>query len=111
MTIEYIQENMKEMVDEASIEYHLKKAKTAFRMMSKKAMDIGSIVHDAIHAYLSGAKPEPILEENDKATNAFLAFLDWNKVAKLKPIVLEKVLIDPINEIGGTTDFIGEAEI
>lgn len=111
MTIEYIKDNMKEMIDEPSIEYHLKKAKTAFRTVSKKAMDTGSIVHDAIHAYLSGAKPESILEGNDRATNSFLAFLDWNKTAKLKPVALEKILIDPLNETGGTTDFIGEANI
>jgi hypothetical protein len=111
MTVEYIRMNLKDMTSDEQIEYHLKKAKTAYRTMSKKAMDIGSIVHDAIHAHLSGAKPEPILGDNDKATNSFLAFLQWADQVKLKPIALEKVLIDPVHEVGGTTDFIGYAEI
>ena len=111
MTVEYIKDNIKDMTTDEQIEYHLKKAKTAFRTMSKKAMDTGSIVHDAIHAYLSGAKPEPILGDNDKATNSILAFLQWADKVKLKPIALEKVLIDTEHEVGGTTDFIGYADI
>jgi hypothetical protein len=111
MTVEYFKENAKEMTTPEQIEYHLKKAKTAYRTMSKKAMDTGSIVHDAIHAYLSGAKPEPILGDNDKAQNSFLAFLQWADKVKLKPVALEKVLIDPEHQVGGTCDFIGWAEI
>ncbi len=117
MAVEYFKKVLTEWrqddkpMTEEWIEYHLKKAKTAFRTKSKTAMDIGSIVHDAIHAYLSGAKPEPILGGNEQATNSFLAFLEWADSVKLKPIALEKVLIDPEHEIGGTTDFIGYAEI
>lgn len=111
MTVDYIKMNLKEMTTPEQVEYHLKKAKTAFRTMSKAAMDTGSIVHDAIHAYLSKAKPEPILEGNDKATNSFLAFLEWDKTVQLEPIALEKVLLDPTNQIGGTVDFVGWASI
>lgn len=111
MTIEYFRANMKEMTTDEQIDYHLKKAKTAYRTMSKKAMDIGSVVHDAIHAHLSGARPEPILEGNEQATNSFLAFIQWSDSVHLKPIALEKVLIDPEHEVGGTTDFIGYADI
>lgn len=111
MTVEYIKQNIKGMITDEQIEYHLKKAKTAYRTISKVAMDIGGMVHDAIHAYLSGAKPEPILGENEQATNSFLAFLQWADSVHLKSIALEKVLIDPVHEVGGTTDFIGEAEI
>jgi len=111
MTADYIRNNIKDMNTDEQVEYHLKKAKTAYRTKSKVAMDIGSIVHDAIHAHLSGAKPEPILGDNDQATNSFLAFLQWTDSVHLKPISLEKILIDPIHEFGGTTDFIGYAEI
>ena len=111
MTVEYIKEHLPEMNDDGQIEYYLKKAKTAYRTIGKKAMDIGSIVHDAIHCHLSGGKPEPILEGNDQATNSFLAFIQWADSVKLKPIALEKVLIDPNHEVGGTCDFIGYAEI
>lgn len=111
MTVEYVREHIKEMTTDEQIEYYLKKARTAYRTKSKVAMDTGSIVHDAIHCYLSGGKPEPILGDNDQATNSFLAFLEWNKIVNLEPIALEKVLIDPVHEIGGTCDFIGWAEI
>jgi hypothetical protein len=111
MAVEYIEANLKEMNTPEQIEYHLKKAKTAFRTASQKAKDTGSIVHDAIHAHLSGAKPEPILEGNDKAINSFLAFLEWAKNVKLEVVALEKVLIHPTLEFGGTCDFIGWLDI
>lgn len=105
---EYVGEHIKDMTTDEQIEYHLKKAKTAHRDVSKKAMDIGSIVHDAIHAYLSGADYDKIVDGNDKAINAMLAFLEWADKVKIKPIALEKKLIDPKNEFGGTVDFVGE---
>jgi hypothetical protein len=111
MTVDYVREHLKEMNTDEQIEYYLGKkgkAKTAYREISKKAMDTGSIVHDAIHAHLSGVKADDILKGNDKAENAFLAFLEWADKANLKPIALEKVLIDPEHEVGGTCDFIGE---
>lgn len=114
LTVAYIKEHLKEMITDEQIEYYLGskgKAKTAYRQVSKEAMDTGSIVHDAIHAHLSGVKPENILKDNESAINAFLAFLEWGDKAKLKPIALEKVLIDPEHEIGGTCDYIGEMEI
>ncbi len=107
LTVQYIRDNLAEMNNPEKIEYYLKKAKTAYRTISKAAMDTGTVVHDAIHCYLSGGKPETILGENDKATNSFLAFLEWADKVDLKPIHLEKVLIDPIHEFGGTVDFIG----
>lgn len=110
MTVEYIKQHLVEMVAEEQIDYYLKKAKTAFRQKSKVAMDTGSIVHNAIHCYLSGGKPEDILGSNDNATNSYLAFLSWSDSVHLKPIGLEKVLIDPVNEIGGTCDFLGELD-
>jgi len=111
MTVDYITSHLSEMKDEEQIAYHLKKAKTAFRQKSKVAMDTGSIVHDAIHCYLSGGKPEEILGTNDQATNSYLAFLQWADSVRLKPIALEKVLIDPEHEIGGTCDFLGEINL
>ena len=106
MTIDYIRENLKEMDTDEKAEYHLKKAKTAFRTMSKKAMDTGSIVHDAIEAFLSGAKPDDILKGNDKAETAFLAFLEWKDSVKLEVVATERALIHPHVEVGGTCDLI-----
>lgn len=105
---EYVREHIKDMSTDEQVEYHLKKAKTAHREIGKKAMDIGSLIHDAIHAYLSGADYDKVLGDNDKAINAMLAFLDWANKVKIKPIALEKSLIDPVNKVGGTVDFIGE---
>lgn len=114
MTVDYVREHLKEINTDKQIEYYLGKkgkARTAYRSISKKAMDTGSIVHDAIHAHLSGVKPENILQGNDQATNSFLAFLEWADKVKLEPIALEKVLLDTSHKIGGTVDFIGWANI
>jgi len=114
-TVDYFQDNLKDLrnpeLSVENIEYIFKKAKTAYRTISKKAMDTGSLVHDAIECYLSGGKPEPILEGNDGATNSFLAFLEWKEKVRLEPIFLEKQLIDPNLEFGGTVDLITWAEI
>lgn len=114
-TVAYLRDALPELrtedITDDRIEYIFKKAKTAYREISKKAMDTGTIVHDAIECYLSGGKPEDILGNNDKATNAFLAFLEWRDKVELEPIALEKELIDSEHEIGGTVDFIGKANI
>ena len=106
--VEYIGNN-RPQTEEQWI-YHLKKAKTAHRQASKKAMGTGTTVHEAIHAYLSGAKPEPILEGDSKAEMAFYAFLEWSDSVKLKPIATELTVINEEFGFGGTIDLVAEME-
>jgi hypothetical protein len=90
----------------------LKDASTAYAKYSKKATDTGTLVHDAIEAYLSKTgKHDDILAQDDKAQNSFLSFLEWEKRVELEPIHLEHVLYSKNARYAGRVDFIGYAEI
>jgi hypothetical protein len=114
-TVNHFQENIDKLRDPATeqstVDYIFKKAKTAYRQTSKKAMDTGTIVHDAIEAFMSGMPVEDILGTNEQAKTAFDAFVQWKEKVKLESIHLEYQLIDPVSETGGTCDFIGYAEV
>ena len=110
LTVDYFKEHIGEMLTPEQQEYHFKVAKTAYREVSKAAMNTGSIVHGAIHAYLSGAKPEPIIGDNKQAETAFLGFLEWKDTVNLKPIEMEKVVVNEEEEYGGTIDLIAEMD-
>jgi len=114
MTLEYFKEHLSEMTTPEKIEYHFKKAKTYHKEASKKAMDIGSLVHDKIHAFLSGVDKDIIykeIESNQPLYTAFLTFEEWAKKTEPKPIALETILLDKQHRIGGTVDFIGHLNI
>ena len=90
----------------------LKDASTAYAKTSKKATDTGTLVHDAIEAYLSkSGKQDDILGGDEKAVNAFLAFLEWEKKVELEPMHLEHVLYSKVVRYAGRVDFIGYANI
>ena len=107
--VEYIDNNRPQTDEQWT--YHLKKAKTAHRQASQKAMTTGSIVHDAIHAYLLGVDdPDEIIGNDDKAGTAYLAFLEWSDSVKLKPIATELTVINEEFGFGGTIDLVAEME-
>ena len=89
----------------------LKSAKTEFRKVSRKAMDIGTLVHDAIETHLSGGDPSKLLDGNDAATNGFLAFLEWAGKVHLEPVKLEIVVHHPVLRYAGTADFLGYLDL
>lgn len=88
------------------IEQLLTDAKKNFRSVSRKAMDIGTLIHDAIQTHLAGADPSKLLDGNDAAQNGFLAFLEWSKKVKLEVVALEKPLFHPLLRYAGTPDAI-----
>lgn len=108
--VEYIEEAIKPgcQVTDAM----LKEARTAYTKTSKKATDCGTLVHDAIEAHLSGtADPDEIVRGEEKAVNAYAAFLEWKQKVELEPIHLEHVLHDKVAKYAGRVDFIGYANI
>lgn len=81
----------------------------------EQAGDIGSIVHLLIEAHiksvLMGEKIEAELDDFarhgiDKAENAFIAFLDWEKRNDLTYVASEKIVISEKLRFGGTIDIL-----
>jgi len=62
-----------------------------FRKVSKKAMDIGTLTHDAIEQWLNH-KIEPSKESPDEVIAGFVAFLDWWESRNIEVIETEKVI-------------------
>jgi hypothetical protein len=84
-----------------------------YRKIRDKAGSIGTITHYLIEKHLKGEKPD--LSEFspanvDKAENAFLAFLDFEKSHKLKPIKQEFPLVSEKYGFGGTIDLYAELD-
>jgi len=110
-TVEHIESILPELANANpdQVAALLKSAKTAFRRTSKKACDIGTLVHDMIECHLSGGMPESLLDEvgktvKDKATNSFLAFLEWKDQVHLEPVALEHTVYHPALAYAGTCD-------
>lgn len=108
---EFIAENISEIRNPETtperIEQLIKASRSAHRTVGKKAADIGSLVHDAIETYMKGGDPNPVIVGNEKAENAFQAFLDWKSKVELEPVALEKQIFHPILRYGGRPDCIG----
>ena len=114
-SVEFIKDHMDEILgggaSEERIDQILKKAKTAHRTVSKGALDVGSIVHDAIETYLKGGDPEPIIGDVAQAQTAFEAFVEWKITTKFEPVGLECRVFHPTLLYGGTFDFVGYLDL
>lgn len=83
MTIEYINKNLKVgfPIDEISKAKMLRAAKTAHRMKSEEALDVGSAAHAWVEQYIgikiARSKEALALPVNGQVRNAVEAFLDW----------------------------------
>lgn len=96
---DYILENMSIQHSIAGI---VETARKEWRNVQKKALDIGTEVHEAIHKYLTINKEPEIT--NPKVLAAFVAFLEWKDANKLVPIECEKVVYG--KGYAGTADLI-----
>ncbi len=82
----------------------LEEARKNFLSVSKKALDIGSSVHEIISRYLkTGIEPQIA---NDNVLAAFLAFLEWQDAHKFQPISTEQVVYDKDGRYAGTLDLV-----
>jgi hypothetical protein len=66
----------------------LNKARFNFRDVSKRALNVGSAVHDAIRMWIASGK-EPS-DPDDQVLSAFLAFLEFWDANEMKTIVAEQ---------------------
>jgi hypothetical protein len=78
-------------------------ARKNFRTVSRKALDAGSRIHEAIEVYLKTGK-EPFTKD-DQVLSAFLAFLEWKDAHRVEPIALEETVYG--YDWAGTRDFYG----
>ena len=91
MVVEWIRGNCKG----GTVQYivtpeELDDARFNFRKVSKKALDIGSQVHEAIMQYFKTGK-EPV-DPPEQVANAFLAFLEFKDEHKLETMLVEERL-------------------
>jgi len=64
-----------------------------FRSVSKKATDIGTMVHEAIEQWFkSEGKIEPPKNSPDEVIAGFVAFLEWVEQNKVEMIAIEKIV-------------------
>lgn len=78
-----------------------------YRAVRDEAGDIGSLAHLMIMAHLKGEKldtSEYSAQAIDKAENAFLKYLDWEKALTVIPILVETPLVSEQYKFGGTID-------
>jgi hypothetical protein len=75
---------------------------------------VGKLVHAMILRHYA---PERTFDEkeyspndHDRAANSFLSFLEWEKRHLVEPFMLEMPMIDEVNDMGGTPDFIGDVD-
>jgi len=69
--------------------------------------DIGTLAHYMIQCHLQKTKPDPSdysANQIDKAENAFLKYLEWEKHQDLQVIFCEEMLIHEELGYGGTVD-------
>ena len=69
----------------------IESARKEFRSVSKKAMDIGTQVHEAIEQWFKTGM-EPSKKVSDAVLAGFVAFLDWTEKNEIKPIATEIVV-------------------
>jgi hypothetical protein len=81
----------------------IESARKNFRTVSRKALDAGSRIHEAIEVYFKTGK-EPVTKD-DQVISGFLAFLEWKDAHKVEPIKLEHTVYG--YDWAGTLDFYG----
>lgn len=112
---DFIKENLEELrnpdTSHERIDQLIKKSKTAHRSEGKKAMDVGSLAHEAIETHMRGGDAEPIIKDVPQARTAFEAFIKWKDSVKLEPIGLECSVFHPNLLFGGTFDCVGYLDL
>jgi hypothetical protein len=86
-----------------TLESVVEAARKNFRTVSRKALDAGSRIHEAIEVYFKTGK-EPVTKD-DQVISGFLAFLEWKDAHKVEPIKLEHTVYG--YDWAGTLDFYG----
>ena len=83
--VEYLPDTYLETPHYQVEEDHLNKARFEYKNVSKRALDVGSQVHDAVRIWLlSGKEPSNPDDQVEKAFNAFLDFWKQNKMKTIR---------------------------
>jgi hypothetical protein len=83
----------------------IEKAKTAYKDISKEALDVGSETHKLVEIYIkSGVDATKGVDVSEQAQNAFLAFLEWEKENNVKWHLSELQVFDFERYYAGTLD-------
>ena len=104
---------MERMVYLATLEARIGKQKAHVKELAK-AGEIGTQVHALVEWNLKKELGLPVGEEpkiGDKALWAFMAWEDWRKQARLKPIDIERVVWSAQHGYAGTMDLLGEVDL
>ncbi len=75
----------------------------------KEAGTIGTLAHYLCETHIKGEKPDTAdysAEQIEKAENAFLGYLEWEKMTNPKYEGIELKMVSEKYEVGGTADFI-----
>lgn len=85
--------------------YSIEKAKTAYKEISKEALDVGSETHKLVEIYIkSGVDATKGVKVSEQAQNAFLAFLDWEKKHSVEWLLSEMKVYHYNRYYAGTLD-------
>jgi hypothetical protein len=75
----------------------------------KEAGTIGTLAHYLCESHIKGEEPDMTdysAEQIEKAENAFLGYLEWEKMTRPKYEAIELKMVSEKYEVGGTTDFV-----
>ena len=75
----------------------------------EEAGAIGTLAHHLCEMHIRGEKPDLVdysAEQIEKAENAFLGYLEWEKMVKPKYEAIELVMVSEKYKVGGTADFL-----
>ncbi len=107
--VDFISERIEEIQNPSGphvIEGIMRDARRAFETASGKAKDIGTAVHEMIHAHIHNAPiPEGVPPE---AETGFLAFLEWEQKNAVVWLESELTLFSTLHGYSGTTDVVAE---
>lgn len=83
--------------------------KKAHSMKSRRAMGIGSHIHEMIQLHLKNEKDTK--ERPEKAILGFMAWEDWRKSVEFEPVHVEQAIGSDRLGVGGTVDAAGWASV
>ncbi len=89
--------------------WDLGKQNVDYKKAREGAADIGTLAHFMIQCHVRGQEAdlsEFSAEQQDKASNAFLKFLEFWQSEKFEPIAVEVPLVSETYEYGGTLDLV-----
>jgi len=75
----------------------------------KEAGTIGTLAHYLCECHIKDEEPDMVdysEEQIEKAENAFLGYLEWEKMTKPKYEAIELKMVSEKYEVGGTADFV-----